>query len=508
MKQLLIISGLEANGFAGLLTDVQVAINLSLTPSAIATTLTAQSPTQLLSVQAAEADLISAQLLTLDCQPQVIKIGLLPSKEVAQAIADWLEQTEMKARPYVVLDPVLTSSGDHKAFTSKAIGDVIEPLLPWVSLLTPNINELKHLTGNSLADVSDFETAAAFFYKRPGFNGKILLTGGHSELAVLHKTVIDTLYERSDQRIKESAHWSQPRLPFQLRGTGCFLSTAIASALCHQYSELDAITLANAHLHNHFQNSQQNYRIRHCRAPENNDWPTDQSVYPTIIRPEARFPYGATRVFPPLNHKRGIYPVVDSSSWVKRLAQQGIKTIQLRVKDKPLAFIRGEIKAAVEIAQLYSLQLFINDYWQLAIELKAYGVHLGQEDILNADLEKIQKAGLRLGISTHGDFEFLFGLQLNPSYVAIGAIFPTKTKDMTGKIQGLERLTRYCSLEKEIPIVAIGGIHSLNIKEVLNTGASMVAVVSAIQKSDSPESSTQKLQKACQAHREELLEHV
>ena len=128
--------------------------------------------------------------------------------------------------------------------------------------------------------------------------------------------------------------------------------------------------------------------------------------------------------------------------------------------------------------------MFINDFWQLAIKHGAYGVHIGQEDLADADLVAIQQSGIRLGISTHGCYEFILAQQLQPSYLAIGAIFPTKTKDMTGQIQGLDNLRQVLALRPEnmqkIPVVAIGGITLERAPEVIATGVDSFAVVTAI----------------------------
>ncbi|MFN6886558.1 thiamine phosphate synthase, partial [Proteus mirabilis] len=88
----------------------------------------------------------------------------------------------------------------------------------------------------------------------------------------------------------------------------------------------------------------------------------------------------------------------------------------------------------------YNARLFINDYWQLAIKHHAYGVHLGQEDLDIADLDAIKQSGLCLGISTHNDTELQRAKRLLPSYIALGHIFPTTTKDMPSKPQGLRAL--------------------------------------------------------------------
>ena len=146
------------------------------------------------------------------------------------------------------------------------------------------------------------------------------------------------------------------------------------------------------------------------------------------------------------------------------------------------------------MARDYNCRLFINDHWRLAIKYGAYGVHIGQEDLASANLSAIAKAGLRLGISTHGCYEFLLAKQLQPSYLAIGAIFPTKTKDMTGQIQGLANLKQIITLAETIPVVAIGGINKQRLERVWRTGVNAVAVVSAITEADQATNATKAMQ--------------
>ena len=89
------------------------------------------------------------------------------------------------------------------------------------------------------------------------------------------------------------------------------------------------------------------------------------------------------------------------------------------------------ISEACKLSTYYpKTQLFINDYWHFAIKYGAYGVHLGQEDLLKSDIYAISKAGIRLGISTHSFWEVSCALKLYPSYIAIGPVYPTLAKKM------------------------------------------------------------------------------
>lgn len=184
--------------------------------------------------------------------------------------------------------------------------------------------------------------------------------------------------------------------------------------------------------------------------------------------------------FPPVPFRLGLYPVVDSVEWIARLLEAGVRTLQLRIKDKREHEVEDDIAAVIALGRRYNARLFINDYWRLAIKHQAYGVHLGQEDLETADLSAIRAAGLRLGVSTHDDMEMDIALAARPSYIALGHVFPTQTKQMPSAPQGLEQLARHIARLGDYPTVAIGGISLSRAADVLATGVGSIAVVSAI----------------------------
>lgn len=197
--------------------------------------------------------------------------------------------------------------------------------------------------------------------------------------------------------------------------------------------------------------------------------------------------------FAKTDHRLGLYPVVDSVDWIARLLEWGVTTLQLRIKDPQTADLEQQIKQAIELGRRYQARLFINDYWQLAIRHGAYGVHLGQEDIQTADLDALRRAGLRLGISTHDSVELADALAIQPSYVALGHIFPTQTKEMPSQPQGIINLAGAVEQAGSTPTVAIGGISEERVADVLATGVGSVALVSAITKAADPEKATKRL---------------
>jgi thiamine-phosphate pyrophosphorylase len=200
-----------------------------------------------------------------------------------------------------------------------------------------------------------------------------------------------------------------------------------------------------------------------------------------------------TLTFPAVPQRLGLYPVVDSVEWIARLLEMGVRTIQLRIKDKCDEEVEADVIAAIKLGQRYKARLFINDYWQLAIKHRAYGVHLGQEDLDVANLQAISDAGLRLGLSTHDNMEMDRALAARPSYIALGHVFPTQTKRMPSSPQGLEQLAAHIKTLGNYPTVAIGGISIDRVPAVLATGVGSVAVVSAITQADDWRAATAQL---------------
>ena len=176
----------------------------------------------------------------------------------------------------------------------------------------------------------------------------------------------------------------------------------------------------------------------------------------------------------------GIYPVVDRADKLEPLYRCGITTAQLRVKDLTGDTLEQEIIEAIKISEKQHVRLFINDYWQLAIKHRAYGIHLGQEDIQEADTQAILDAGLRLGISTHTPEEIDIALGFEPSYLAIGPIYEPISKELTYPPVGITQLKAWASAVP-YPIVAIGGITEENISNVVAAkAASGIAMISGV----------------------------
>ncbi len=448
-------------------------------------------------------------------------------------------------KPWVILDPVIfASSGGQLAQVEPAI---VRQLLPYIDLLTPNLPELAWLcrglfTTHAVAlDSQDPLLQQQLHALHQAGATAIYVKGGHAQsdgyiddvlslahasqtqgactqwrfrsMAVLNPAQSDETCTTAS--IATSADNKITR--FDMRGTGCRLASAMAAYLHQGYDLLDALTLARAYLQQQLLHAVRpvsaalppavtanmtaallpdvtplvsaSRRVNASLHAQPN--PQQQSA---LANPSAQ---GSRSVlaagFSAMRGPIGLYAVVDSVAWLAKLLPLGIPTIQLRIKDADADACRRAIFAAVALSRDYPSQLFINDHWQLAIEAGAYGVHLGQEDLADADIAAIAAAGLRLGISTHGYAEMSRVLLLRPSYIALGHIFPTTTKQMPSAPQGLERLAAYVKLCQPIPTVAIGGIDLQNIDAVLATGVEGVAVVRAITTAADPVAATQQL---------------
>lgn len=181
------------------------------------------------------------------------------------------------------------------------------------------------------------------------------------------------------------------------------------------------------------------------------------------------------------------YPVVDSIAWVARLAALGVGTIQLRVKNLSHAEATAMVRAALDAVAGTGAKLVVNDWWRAAIEVGAAHVHLGHEDLAEADVPAIRRAGLTLGLSTHDVMELETALRCDPDYVALGPIYSTTLKAMRFAPQGLARITEWKRRIGKIPLVAIGGITLERAPGVYAAGADSIAVVSDVTQNADPD---------------------
>lgn len=227
-------------------------------------------------------------------------------------------------------------------------------------------------------------------------------------------------------------------------------------------------------------------------------WPCDVKEFPSAVLQSKQlgidyswFNWPQQLQFQPVDtQKFNLYPIVDSSDWVNTLLELDVQTIQLRIKNfdekKELEFLQAVLLGKQKFAQV-----FINDNWKKAISLDAYGVHLGQEDLNEANLREIAQSGLALGVSTHGYYEILKVSSIYPSYIAFGQVFKTHSKNVKSVPLGQDKVKQFCKLvdsinsslpteKHSVATSAIGGIDLSNANSVLSCGVDSLAVIGSI----------------------------
>jgi hydroxymethylpyrimidine kinase / phosphomethylpyrimidine kinase / thiamine-phosphate diphosphorylase len=166
------------------------------------------------------------------------------------------------------------------------------------------------------------------------------------------------------------------------------------------------------------------------------------------------------------------------------------------------ATLRLEVQRSIAACQAAGAELFVNDHWQLAAELGAYGAHLGQEDLLALGEDgraALHETGLALGISSHSLWELCRARALAPRYIACGPVWPTLTKAMPWIAQGLDNLAWWCRMA-DAPVVAIGGVlGAQQVYDAARSGADGVCIVRGL--GESPQQVVPSLRAALHAGR-------
>lgn len=484
-EKVLVIAGLDSSSGAGLVSDCITIRDFGCYPLNCVTTLTAQSFDRIDMAKSVDFEMFKNTLDVLVSDNKDIKSLKLSLVSDLRIIDYLIEKLSSQLKGVkVVYDPILT--GTKGSLNSADIKSVLKKFLPYVDIFTPNIEEASYLSDIQIKTDDDIESATRLFRS---YGAKaVIIKGGHSsdEKFCSDYFLSDefSFVLRQKRTSKEGVH-----------GGGCALSSALAALLAKNFAMHDAAVIANA------------YTTKGVREPDLSDDNLQRSPFghhglnldlkdmPFVIQSD--FP-SSNESFAPCPLKMGLYPVVDSYEWIERLVNLGVKTIQLRIKDKNRDDLYMQIQKSVELCRQKKVRLFIDDHYELAIKAGAYGVHLGMEDLLKADVEKIRLSGLRLGVSTHGAYETLKAVSLKPSYIALGHIFETQSKIMPSKPQGVYKLNLLMRILKSAySTVAIGGIKLDNVKSVVATGVGSVALITGITKSADVESTVKQWLEIC-----------
>lgn len=470
------VSAHDPLGMAGIAMDQRALASLNVHCASCITANTAQNQTDFFQLNSVDLNVFVSQLDALYRQDifNVIKIGLISDVKQAQALV----KHPIFSNKLIVLDPVLGASSDKTQYSETRL-TALKLLMSKVDVITPNVDEaqvLLSLVDEAFTKTNNPLTLAESLNQHTGC--AVLLKGGHGE-----RKAQDVYCDNERYFYLEHDEYNHGLN----RGTGCAMASLIAGAIALGYSHADAVVIAKMQMgagwQTPFSIDNKTGSLGFAIFSQSDPSQFSNSQLPQVYVSDKQKDLN----FLPCDKELGLYPIVDRAHWLTRLLPLGVKVIQLRVKDLSGDDLKNEILACVEIANQYNCQLYINDYWQLAIECGAYGVHLGQEDIDDADLSAIANAGLRLGLSSHCFYEVARAKTIKPSYIAFGPVYATQTKDMPWVPQGETGLAYWRAQLADFPLVAIGGIHGERFEKVKAQGVDSIAMISAITQAENPE---------------------
>jgi hydroxymethylpyrimidine kinase / phosphomethylpyrimidine kinase / thiamine-phosphate diphosphorylase len=551
------IAGSDSGGGAGIQADLHAIHSFGCHGCSAITCLTAQNSMGVTAVHAPPGVFLHEQLDALwsDLPPNAIKIGMLGTKELVLQVASFIEKVKREAKErghviWVVLDPVMISTSGSRLIEEDAQQAMVNELFPIIDLLTPNKFEAEALLdGRQLSSRQDVEQAARDLLNMNSL-AAVLIKGGHTLTSKEETFAQDYFLSRSNIDDEDDSDDYDPRLcdgnrgvwlqsrrydTVHTHGTGCTLSSAIASALALGQVErrgpdcstnpprgsissiqlVDACCLAKAYVTAGIDQGvglgQGPGPVRHTQFPQTHEH------FPSIVVDDAMPSNNVNN--PPFrrivafHHGDGtsnnkldgnepvlgrILPIVDSEEWIERLCTEprsgDIIDVQLRIKGetdpKRIAEIVKRCQAHCSKSARSrggdGIRLWINDYWEAAIEAGCFGVHVGQEDlyrcIQKGGLECLRQANMALGISTHSYSELAVALGIRPSYISVGPIFATKSKTVKFDPQGLGTVQQWRKIvPPDTPLVAIGGIGDVDTATTVSrAGANCVAVIGAV----------------------------
>ncbi len=494
------ISALDNFGASGLAADVRIGAHIGVHVFPVITAITVQNNELFYLSDAVDPSLLIRQLeVTLEgCENtpvRALKIGLLPDnpetiKELARYLKTW---PGLK-----VLDTPFMSSSLVPMLSEESIAALADYLAPVVDIMTPNLAEAERL-GRHFDQQLKGEVPALAAHLLKKMDIKWVVIKGCEEAIRSPDTERKAIDYLAGQG---GCYWLEsPHQPKDMRGTGCQFALAIAAHYALGHEIADAVVLAKTSI-NHAISTSQRLGSKHVSffsrsekhpgitssAPPDKIAQSDTSS-DTLVGGHYSFDQINPQNFPVAYYSRhpkftfpeeehiGLYAIAPDITWFEKFARAGIKFIQLRLKNMTGDEVERATLQALSLSRQHKVTFYLNDFWKLAIKHQIYGVHLGQEDLLTADLEAIANAGVRLGISTHCFLEAAVAKSITPSYYALGPIFPTTCKSMAFGPQGPKKISQWKQILQR-PIVAIGGITRQNAPEIAAAGADGLALIS------------------------------
>ena len=236
MKTALTIAGSDSSGGAGIQADLKTMLANGVYGMSVITALTAQNTVGVRSILNVDSKFLKDQISSVfeDIYPDAVKIGMVSDAKLTMTIVEELYMWKAKN---LVVDPVMVATSDAKLISDEACEVLIEKLIPLARVITPNIPEAEYISGETIKSTEDMERVAKLIGDKHGV--AVLLKGGHSI-----RDADDVLYENGNFRWFKGERIDTSNT----HGTGCVLSSAIASNLAKGMELEDAIVRAKEYI--------------------------------------------------------------------------------------------------------------------------------------------------------------------------------------------------------------------------------------------------------------------
>ncbi len=477
----LTIAGSDPSGGAGIQADLKTFSALGVYGATAITAVTVQNTQSVKYVHKLPAQVVYDQIVAVmeDVTVDAVKIGMVNDAETLDAIVRALTAYRPK---YLVVDPVMVSTSGCALMQPDALAIMKERLLPMADLVTPNLPEAWTLAGT---DTSVDDAAQAIL--RLGVKA-LLIKGGHAE----GKTKTDYLYIYIGEGLKRVELTAETVDTLNTHGTGCTLSSAIAALLACGNGLEDAVRKGKEYLTEalkagagvhvgrghgpvcHF------YADRVMRLCGYKVVRYDlKTLKPKDLETASRLQF--------ITHFTDKYSYYDSAMMA---LEGGCQWIQLRMKDACEDEIERVARLILPECRRMGAVFVIDDHVELALRVGADGVHLGKNDMPVDEARRLAGDGFIIG-GTANTFEDVQRLAAQGAdYIGCGPFRFTMTKKNLAPMLGLEGYKRILSQMKEcgigLPLVAIGGITSDDIPQLMAAGVSGIALSGSVLRAEQP----------------------
>lgn len=444
------IAGFDPSSGAGVTADIKTFEATGSYGLSICSALTFQNETTYTGTHWISLEEIRRQceLQLVNHQPGYIKIGLIENFEVLDRLTGFLHQTCPGVR--IVWDPILKATAGQVFHENPDIQ--WKTILERIYLITPNTEEVHRLFGKNCRLTHLQEIAREY-------QTNILWKGGHNEGPFSSDYLITP---------DGTEKFTVQKGVYDKHGTGCVLSAAITSRLAQGYPLAEACSKAQLYVSGliHSNDSRLGFHLSGKTQEITKPHPLELNLQ-YITAPKAG---------------------VSLCEQVEAVCRGGMRWVQLRMKDTPVAEFLHTGRLIREICHRYQALFIVNDRVDIARELDADGVHLGKEDMDPREARSILGDGKIIGATCNTWEDILLRREQQVDYIGLGPFTFTTTKEKLSPVLGLEGYHHLLSLMQQhhigIPVFAIGGITETDILPLMKTGIQGIALSGLIKNSN------------------------